>query len=359
MQGFLQKFSPMRFVCLLPVLVSLLSAAAAELTIDFSDTKAGTAPEGFKALRAGAGAVGNWEVVTAKIPSAFEPLSPQAPRTAVEAVLTQTIHDPTDERFPMLVYEREEFGDFTLSTRFRITGGKTEQMAGIAFRLQDEENFYVIRVSALGQNIRFYKVVSGLRGQVIGPTIEITTNAWHELTINCEGNQILCSLNGNRVMPALQDTSFTRGRIAFWTKSDSQCQFVGARIVYTRLIPLSTRILELALTKYSRVQDLRLYTLPPEGGAPRVVASKEASDVGLPGEAEAVAIHSGHVSVGKTKKSVAVVMPLRDRNGDPVAAVRVVMDRFAGQTESTAISRARPIVKLMEYQIQTTKEPFQ
>jgi hypothetical protein len=38
-------------------------------------------------------------------------------------------------------------------------------------------------------------------------------------------------------------------------------------------------------------------------------------------------------------------MPLRDKNGDAMAAVRVVMKSFPGQTEENAIVRATPIVK--------------
>ena len=48
---------------------------------------------------------------------------------------------------------------------------------------------------------------------------------------------------------------------------------------------------------------------------------------------------------------MSVVMPLRDRNGDPVAAVRVIMKTFAGQTEQNAMARAMPVVKEMQNRI--------
>jgi hypothetical protein len=41
-------------------------------------------------------------------------------------------------------------------------------------------------------------------------------------------------------------------------------------------------------------------------------------------------------------------MPLRDRNGDTVAAVRFVMKSFPGQTEENAVLRAMPILKSMQ-----------
>ncbi len=91
-------------------------------------------------------------------------------------------------------------------------------MAGIAFRIQDENNFYVLRASALGNSFRFYKVVQGERSAPIGPQINIPGGAWHEMTVVCKGNQIRCSLNGKELIPALTDNSFPAGKIGFWTK---------------------------------------------------------------------------------------------------------------------------------------------
>jgi len=49
---------------------------------------------------------------------------------------------------------------------------------------------------------------------------------------------------------------------------------------------------------------------------------------------------------------VSVIMPLRDRNGDAMAAVRVLMKPFPGQTEENAIGRAVPIVKEIQARAQ-------
>jgi len=41
-------------------------------------------------------------------------------------------------------------------------------------------------------------------------------------------------------------------------------------------------------------------------------------------------------------------MPLRDRNGDIMAAVRVDMKPFTGETLETAVTRAGAVVKEMQ-----------
>ena len=54
-----------------------------------------------------------------------------------------------------------------------------------------------------------------------------------------------------------------------------------------------------------------------------------------------------------------LTLPLRDSNGDKVAAVRMVMKAFPGQTENNAVARAMPVIKGMESRIQTWKDLLQ
>ena len=49
-------------------------------------------------------------------------------------------------------------------------------------------------------------------------------------------------------------------------------------------------------------------------------------------------------------------MPLRDRNGDIIAAARVVMQTFAGQTEENAIVRATPFVKEIQARVTSLQD---
>jgi DNA-binding IclR family transcriptional regulator len=77
------------------------------------------------------------------------------------------------------------------------------------------------------------------------------------------------------------------------------------------------------------------------------------------GKVEPDVIAQGTTYYGKEKDSVSVVMPLRDRNGDPVAAVRVIMKPFAGQTEQSAYSRALPIVREMQGRVASLQDLVQ
>src|SRR5205085_5063404 len=110
----------------------------------------------------------------------------QTPASTKRAVLAQLAQDSADEHFPLLIYEDEVFDDFKLTTQVKTVKGTVEQMAGIAFHIQNETNYYVVRISSLGRTFRFYKVVNGERGVPVGPEMEIPLGVWHELTVNCK-----------------------------------------------------------------------------------------------------------------------------------------------------------------------------
>ena len=101
------------------------------------------------------------------------------------------------------------------------------------------------------------------------------------------------------------------------------------------------------------------FFLDENGDGTRIVASHDEADLGEPGgDSEEGAIRQGKIYYGKYKGRVDLVMPLRDRNGEPVAAVRVQMDSFFGQTENNALARARPVVQHMQNQLATSQEVF-
>ena len=179
-----------------------LPAVAAERKFDFSDVRENQAPPGFRSVVTGQGKPGDWRVIMDEVPPLLPPLSSAAPAVARKAVLAQLAQDPTDEHFPLLIYEGDIMGDFTLTTRFKTVKGVAEQMAGIAFRIQNETNYYVVRASSLGNNLRFYKVLNGERGPLVGPTVPVPSGVWHELTVECKGNAIRCLLDGKELITA-------------------------------------------------------------------------------------------------------------------------------------------------------------
>jgi len=336
-----------------------LAASGAELKIDFGDFGAGQSPTNFHSVLAGGGQPGEWRIVMDTVAPLLAPLSPQAPVVTRRGVLAQTSTDPTDERFPMLVYDGATFDDFKLATQFKIVSGTVEQMAGIVFRYLDASNYYVIRASALGHNVRFYKVVNGLRSDPIGPSLDVATGVWHALAVQCQGNQILFWLDGKPVMPPLNDNSFATGKIGFRTKSDTVSYFGDTAITYTPRVPAVQAVIRNLLKEQSRILGLEIYTLDDKG-QPRITASKDEKEIGQPGsEAEKAVITGSKIYIVRGKGTITVTLPLHDRNGDPVAAIRVKLDSFFGETQDTAITRASMIVKGIQSQVTSREDLVQ
>lgn len=323
------------------------SVSGKQLYIDFDNYPEGSSPTNFHSALIGEGSPGRWQIVSTEVPSFLPPLTDKA-IVNKHGVLAQTAEDMTDERFPMFIYDGDKFGDFKLSTRFKIISGIAEQMAGMVFRFQDSSNFYVARVSSLGRNVRFYKVVNGVRSDPIGPTMDVSNGVWHTLEIQCDGNQINIRLDDHFVMPTLSDNTFAEGKLGFWTKSDSLSYFADCLVEYTPRQAAAQEMVDNVIGKEPRILGLRIYTLQTNNTT-RVIASKEPADVGMVGtDAEIGAITNGVISYGTERGAVLVTLPLRDRNGEYIAAVRVKLKSYMTESQDAAIVRAGIVRKHLE-----------
>jgi hypothetical protein len=111
--------------------------------------------------------------------------------------------------------------------------------------------------------------------------------------------------------------------------------------------------------KYPRVQAMRLYATPPGKDSPIVVACTDEGDLHLPAtHVETTVLEKDDIFFGRLKPGVVVTLPLHDRNGETIAALRVEMKSFVGQTENNAVARATPIAKDMESRLAEAKDLF-
>lgn len=334
----------------------VLSCRAAERVFNFTTNTVGKPPEGFQTFVIGNGPAPDWQIIQSEVPSQFAPLIQDRPATYKMPVLAQLSKDPADERFPVLYFTGERYGDFTFTTRFRIVSGIVDQIAGVVFRMQDERNFYVVRASARG-NIRFYKFVDGQRTTPIGNDVPVRKGEWHELTVRTVANKIDVLLDGKTVIPTLTDNSFQFGRVGFMTKSDSVSEFLGAKVVYQPLVTVAEQLVQETLRRQSRLRNLRLYAKTASRSGLHVIAAKDPSEIGMPAtEVENGVLESNETFFGKTDKEFLVTCPLRDRNGEVVAVVKFMLEPFTGQTEKNAVARVTPTLRWMEGRLATAEE---
>jgi hypothetical protein len=346
------------------ILLAAASARGAELNFDFTTLREGEVPAGFRSTVTGRGEPGTWRIVMGEVPVLIAPLSDKAPESSRRAVLAQLSSQPEETRAPLFLYTNLSFHDFTFSTRLKVVNGDLEQMAGVAFRIQDERNYYYVRVNAKNRNVAFFRYVDG---ELIGPisaAADVKRGEWNQLAVECRGSRLRVLLNEREVIPWMEPnlvpfpdgTStgvFPSGQVAFWTKADTVAHFADARIDYIPREPFAQTLVREVMKANPRLVALRVFGLSTNGSGTQIIASTDEKEIGQPGEAlERECIEKG-------EEVALVTMPLHDRNGDIVGAVRVSMTTFLGQTERNALARATPIVKAMEGRIVSAKELVQ
>jgi len=191
-------------------IAALLPARADMIT--FTDTATGVAPQEFELARTGSGGAGKWIIV--------EDTGAEGGRA-----LEQSSTEKTDYRFPLAIYKPVTAKNVDVSVRFKPIAGSVDRSGGIAVRLSDADNYYIVRANALEDNVRFYHVVKGRRTLVKSANVKVAANAWHTLALHAEGDRFDITFDGKILYTVTDKTIAQAGRVALWTKSDSVTRF--------------------------------------------------------------------------------------------------------------------------------------
>jgi hypothetical protein len=193
-------------------------------TVDFSDDAAGQPPRGFAFFHtAKVGAPGRWVVQV----------------EGTNRVLAQTEADRTRARFPIALLTDISAADVDLTVRFKPVSGRIDQAAGLVWRAQNEDNYYIVRANALENNVVLYKVEGGKRtdlpvrgeGRTYGKKAPVPSSQWSTLRVVAVGPLFEVHLNGAKLFE-VEDATFTQaGKVGVWTKADSITHFDDLKIV--------------------------------------------------------------------------------------------------------------------------------
>ena len=216
----------MRIASILTIFVlgAAMLVHGATRKVDFSDDTVGQPPKGFEfGHTAKAGAPGKWEI--------------QA--EGQNKYLVQTDADSTRARFPVAVVTDVTAADVDVSVRFRPVSGRVDQAAGLVWRYQNEDNYYIVRANALEDNVVLYKVENGKRtdlavkgeGRTYGKKADVPAGQWSTLRVVASGPRFEVHFNG-ATLYEVEDATFKQaGKVGVWTKADSVTQFDDLTIV--------------------------------------------------------------------------------------------------------------------------------
>lgn len=189
--------------------------AESPLVWNFENVRKGSLPPGWRSEATnGDGHVPVWRVVsTSDAPSGSHVLTME--RAA----------RPYGSAFNLCWTDTPSFGDGSAEVRFKALRGKIDQGGGIAWRIQDRNNYYVVRFNPLEDNFRLYYVKNGRRTMLASADIRLSPDEWHRMKITQRHDQIRCYLDGKLLLKA-RDRHFDRpGGVGLWTKADAVTGF--------------------------------------------------------------------------------------------------------------------------------------
>lgn len=371
------KLAPGIFI-LFATLLNVLSQDTDSLVLEWTDSSIGEAPKGFRSAKTGVeGKIGDWKILENKTPEAiFYREDPSELRLRDGRMIQQTSFSAQPDRFPLLLLEDKSFGDFKLVTRFQINGGGLEQMAGVAFRAQDDNNYYVVRASALSSNLSFYRFIDGYPTQpVLTAEAEFEKDQWYTLAIETNGPQISIRLDGKNILPLITDTTFTQGKIGFWTKADSISSFAETWISFKPEFNRFEGALNWILKENRNVKDARILALPNSQSRYQIQKQLEASGTDSDQELKSISdllsvkasTNTEEIGQSATEfekrcldenspftakknkpKRWVFLVPLHDNNGETFAVMRVEMNRGFGISKRVSLAQALKIGKEIE-----------
>jgi hypothetical protein len=201
--------------------VVVAAQAPSGRTVTFDQDTIGAVPQGFSTALTGQGKPGVWVVMK-------DPKSPDRGN-----VLAQTDADATDYRFPVCVLDNLSAKDLDLSVMVKPVTGRGDQAAGLVWRYQDANNYYIVRANALENNVVLYKVQGGRRtdlplkgaGRTYGKQVTVPSGQWSTLRVTAAGSLFTVYFNGEKLYEVDDSTFAGAGKVGVWTKADSVTYF--------------------------------------------------------------------------------------------------------------------------------------
>ena len=218
----------MREIRVWVLLAVLLQGVAHGEVISFAHANPGSLPAGWTVAMTHAGEAPKWEIIRDET-AAHPPM-----------VFAQLSRDATAGRFPLAVWDGSMIRNGEASVAFKAVEGNIDRAAGIVWRYQDPNNYYIVRANALENNVVLYKVQAGVRQSIApkglpsrayGVKHEIPSQRWNTLRVVFNESLFTVYLNGERLFDAEDQTFKEAGKVGLWTKADSVTYFADFTFV--------------------------------------------------------------------------------------------------------------------------------
>jgi hypothetical protein len=112
-----------------------------------------------------------------------------------------------------------------ISVRFRALAGREDQAGGIAFAVQPNGDYLILRGNALEDNLILFQFKNGRRSTLKEVSkVPTKSGQWHELRLVVDGNHVTGAMDGKEYLQ--YDLGHApSGRVGVWSKADSVVDF--------------------------------------------------------------------------------------------------------------------------------------
>jgi hypothetical protein len=135
--------------------------------------------------------------------------------------LAEVAADPTDLHFPLCISEQAVGRDLDATLRFKPVSGTRARAAGLMFRAQNANDYYVVRADALDGSVRLYRMEKGKRSQLARKEVPIEVGKWHTLRVIAAGDRFEVALDGESMFNVTDKSLPQAGALGVWSQADS------------------------------------------------------------------------------------------------------------------------------------------
>ena len=126
--------------------------------------------------------------------------------------------------FPLAIAKDSEISEGILRVRVKPVAGSIDQAGGLAFGIRNINNYFVLRINALEDNVVLFEYVNNRRFQRTAFHQKIETGRWYLITVEISGNTLRGYLDDELFIEYTADRPLA-GYVGLWAKADSVTYF--------------------------------------------------------------------------------------------------------------------------------------
>ena len=323
---------------------------AANNPLNFSKYPLDKTPVDF---RASGGKPSEWKITEAEVPSQLDPT-----KKVKRHCLRHSGGTNDSTRYPSLVSMKKNYENLVIKTSFRINGGKGVQAAGVVIRAQPDNTSFLLAVIPAKSSMYLTYCEEGTKFGGHSSHIALPKDGWYHLELTCQNNTINGRINGNNFDPLkFINNPPGPGKVGFWARGDTDCLFAMSSISLP--VSFAQSVLNDVTRTNKHLQRVELVAIQSGNKMPVIAAATDLDQVGKNAPATCKnTIENGSVIYSENRNTIEVIMPVKNVDGEIMAAARMFLKPGKLTTQGTHRARASAVAIELGNRIQTRGQLF-